>query len=63
MLSQRDVHKNKLVFNITYYPIFSKLSSKISKIYLLSTPDREHSNVFENVPLTSFKKERVRRTF
>ena len=56
LLGKRDVHKNKLVFNITHYPIFSKLSSKISRIYLLSTPDGEHSNAFENVPLTSFKK-------
>ena len=37
--SQREVHKNKLVFNITYYPIFSKLKNILSKIHLLLTPD------------------------
>ena len=47
--SQREVNKNKLVFNITYYPIFSKLKNILFKIHLLPTPDREHRKVFENV--------------
>ena len=55
--SQREeVHKNKLVFNITYYPIFSKLKNILSKIHLLLTPDREHSKVFEDIPRIGFKK-------
>ena len=55
--SQREeVHKHKLVFNISYYPIFSKLKNILSKIHLLLTPDREHSKVFENVLRTGFKK-------
>ena len=55
--SQREeVHKNKLVFNITYYPIFSKLKNIIFKIHLPLTPDREHRKVFENVPVIGFKK-------
>ena len=56
--SQREeVHKNKFVFNITYYPIFSKLKKNIlSKIHLLLTPDREHKKVFENIPIIGFKK-------
>ena len=55
--SQREeVHKHKLVFNISYYPIFSKLKNILSKIHLLLTPDREHSNVFENVSIIGFKK-------
>ena len=53
------VHKNKLVFNITYYPICSKLKNILSNIHLLLTPDREHRKVFENVPIIGFKKERV----
>ena len=54
--SQREeVHKNKLVFNITYYPIFSKLKNILSKIHLL-TPDREHNKVFEDIPIIGFKK-------
>ena len=55
--SQREkVHKNKLVFNITYYPNFSKLKNILSKIHLLLTLDRKHSKVFENVPIIGFKK-------
>ena len=57
MHSQREeVHKNNLVFNITYYPIFLKLKNILSKIQLLSTPDREHRKVFENVSIIGFKK-------
>ena len=53
---KEEVHKNKLVFNITYYPIFWKLKNILSKIHLLLTPDREHSTVFENIPSIGFKK-------
>ena len=55
--SQREeVHKNKLVFNITYYPIFSKLKNISFKIHLLLTPDREHRKVLENFPIIDFQK-------
>ena len=57
MHSQREeVHKNKLVFNITYYPIFLKLKNILFEIHLLLTPDREHRKVFQNVPIIGFKK-------
>ena len=46
---REEFHKNNLVFNITYYPIFSKLKNILFKIHLLPTPDREHRKVFENV--------------
>ena len=51
-----EVHKNKSVFNMTCYPIFSKLKYILSKIHLLLTPDREYSKVFENIPLIGYKK-------
>ena len=41
---------------LLYYPIFSKPKNILSKIHLLLTPDREHINVFENVPIIGFKK-------
>ena len=57
MYSQREeVHKNRFVFNIAYYPIFSKLNTILSKTYLLLTPDREHSKFFESIPILGFKK-------
>ena len=56
--SQREEdHKNKWVFNITYYPISSKLSKNIlCKIHLLLARNREHRKVFENVPIKNFRK-------
>ena len=55
--SQREgVYKNKLVFNITYCPIFSKLKNILFKIHLLLTPDMEHRKVLENVPILGFGK-------
>ena len=55
--SQREeVYKYKFIFNITYYLNFSKLKTILSKIHLLLTPDREHSKIFENVPIIGFKK-------
>ena len=58
--SQREeVYSNKLVFNITYYPIFSKLKKILFKIHLLLAPDREHRKAFENVPIIGFKKGKI----
>ena len=51
-----EVHKNKLVVNITYYPIFLKLKEYFIKIHLLLTPNRKHRKVFENAPIIAFKK-------
>ena len=56
---REDVYKNKLVFNITYCPIFSKPKNILSKIHLPLTPDRKHSNVFVNIPIVSFKKGKI----
>ena len=36
--------------------IFPKLNNILSKTHLLLTPDREHSKVFEKVPIIGFKK-------
>ena len=44
------------MFNITYFPIVSKLKNILFKIHLLLTADREHRKVFENVPITGFKR-------
>ena len=55
---RKEAYKNKVVFNITYYPIFSKLNNILSKIHLLQTRDREHSRVFDNVPIRGLKKKK-----
>ena len=59
-IQRAKVHKNKLVFNITYYPVFSKLKNILSNIHLLLTPDREHRKVFENAPIIGFKKRKFK---
>ena len=57
MYSQRkEVHENQLVFNITYYPISSKLKNILSKIHPLITPDRGHCKVLENILIIGFEK-------
>ena len=44
-------NKNRLVFNIPYHPVFSKLKNVLSEIHLLLTPDWEHEKFFEKVPI------------
>ena len=41
----------KLVFNIPYHPNFFNLKDTMSLLHLLLTPDQEHQQVFDNVPI------------
>ena len=47
-------NKSRIVFNINYHPVFSKLKNVLSEIHLLLTPDREHGKVFVKVPIIGF---------
>jgi len=47
-----------LVFNVTYHPAFAKLKSILSNFHLLLTPDSEHRNIFQNIPIVGFKRGR-----
>ena len=47
--------RNKLVFNFTYHPAYSKLKHILSNINLLLTPDAQHRKVFPEVPIVGFK--------
>ena len=49
-------NKSRIVFNITYHPVFLKLKNKLSEIHLLLTLDREHGKVFEHVPIIGFRR-------
>ena len=49
-------NKSRVIFNITYHPVFSKLKNLLSEIHLLLTPDREHGKVFEKVPIIGFRR-------
>ena len=48
--------RNKLVFNSTYNPDYSKFKHIISNINLLLTPDKQHCKVFPEVPIVGFKR-------
>ena len=48
--------RNKLVFNLTYHPAYSKLKHILSNINLLLTPDAQHRKVFPEVPIVDFKR-------
>ena len=46
--------RNKLVFNFTYHPAYSKLKHILSNINLLLTPDSQQLKVFPEVPIVNF---------
>ena len=48
--------RNKLVFNFTYHPAYSKLKHILSNIKLLLTPDAQHCKVFPEVSFVGWGK-------
>ena len=46
----------KLVFNMTYHPIFSNLKDTMPFLQLLLTPDQGHQQVFHKVPIIDFRR-------
>ena len=61
LLNQERKHQKeeKLTFNITYHPAYSKLKQIMQNIQLLLTSDAEHHKVFQKVAIIRFKKEKV----
>ena len=49
-------NKSRIVFNITYHPVFSKLKNVLSEIHLFLISDREYGKVFEKVPSIGFRR-------
>ena len=45
----------KLTFNITYHPMLSHVKSILYKLHVLLTCNKEHQNVFTEVPIIGFK--------
>ena len=45
-----------LVLNITYHPAFSNIREVLQYTHILLTPNQEHRNVFENIPIVGFKR-------
>ena len=45
----------KLTFNVTYYPVFRHLKSKLKELHVILACDEDHKNVFAEVPFIGFK--------
>ena len=54
--STKTPQSRKLTINITYHPAFSKLKNILKTIHLLLTPDREHVDVFSQIPIVGFRR-------
>ena len=50
--------KNKLTFNITYYPAFQNTKTTLDEFQFLLAPNKEHQKVFSNVPIVGFRNEK-----
>ena len=53
---EKPARKSKLVFNITYHPSFNRLSAVLRKIQIILACDKEHQNVFPDIPILGFRK-------
>ena len=46
--------ESQLTFNITYYPVFQNVRSILEEFQILLAPDKEHKEVFPEVPIVGF---------
>ena len=47
--------EQKLTFSITYYPAFQNVRTIMEELHILLTPNKEHMQVFPNVPVIGFQ--------
>ena len=50
-----EYDQKKLTFNITYYPVFQNVRNILQELHILLTPDKEHKNVFQDIPVVGFR--------
>ena len=55
-MGRKETLYNKLVFNITYHPAYSRMNKVLQEFHLLLTPNEEHCNVFLEVPIVGYKR-------
>ena len=46
--------QNKLILNITYYPVFQNVRNILQELHVLLTPDQEHRKVFQDIAVVRF---------
>ena len=51
------------VFNISYYPVFSKFKDILSEMYLLLITGREQGKVFKKIPIIEFRRAKSLKQF
>ena len=58
LLDREHVKKDhpNLILNITYHPAFSEIKNILKSIHILLTPNQEHDNVFQSIPVVGFKR-------
>ena len=44
-----EIIKQKLTFNISYYPVFQNVRNISQELHLLLAPDKKHKKVFPNI--------------
>ena len=46
---------SKLIFNVTYYPVFRHLKTQLKELHIILACDHTHKKVFPEVPIIGFK--------
>ena len=49
-----ETSEPRLMFNITYYPVFQNIRNMLQELHLLLAPDKEHKKIFPDVPVVGF---------
>ena len=50
-----ETSEPKLIFNITYYPVFQNIRNTLQELHLSLAPDKEHKKIFPDVPVVGFR--------
>ena len=50
-----EISELRLAVNITYYPVFQNIRNISQELHLLLAPEKEHKNVFPDVPVVGFR--------
>ena len=61
MIMKRNKEKSqgndsKLIFNVTYQPVFRHLKSQLKELHIILASDEDHKKVFAEVPNLGLKK-------
>ena len=50
-----ETSEPKLTYNISCYPVFQNIRNTLQELHLLLAPDKEHKQVFPDVPVVGFR--------